>query len=613
MKAATFRALLLGAVAAMLFAWAPPARAQGYIFRVPTFELQATVNPDASVSLDYTIVFHNLPGAHAIDMVDVGLPTKDYDTTNMVASVDGQHVYGSIGPSPRVKDGVVVHLGRHAIPAGATGTFRFHTVVPDLVFNDTTDRKLASFRITPTWFASSVVAGTSDLKIAVLVPKGVKPDQLLHQGTPFTEKAVFHDRAAAIWEYRNARVTGPHLVGLSFPISSMKRVVHISKLELLARWWVASPGVRLIAALLMLGLFAFEFFRFSGRTGCTVWGALTAGAVVLFIFAPRMQLWLVVPWVVALVLMEWALRRKRRDYLPPIVNVEGGGIKRGLTAPEAAALLEVPLGKLVTLVVFGLLKKGVLVSKQTEPLVLEVAEAFRGQSPTARRKAASQAGVVLQKYENAFIDEVEKHAGKPVTEMDFSDAVKGLLDAATSRVSGFDVSDTKAYYKKIVERAWKMAEDLGPIDQRTKAVDKNLEWLLIDHGYQRRFDHWGTSGFLYAPLWIRSPGSAIGPVGTAPSGGSGSSAPSFGDVSGSFAGWTQNVTAGIAGAILPGAVTAPSASGGVINLSGFDHATADVFQAMAASGSSSGGGSGGGCACACAGCACACACAGGGV
>ena len=296
-----------------------------------------------------------------------------------------------------------------------------------------------------------------------------------------------------------------------------------------------------------------------------------------------MQLWLVVPWILVLVLMEWALRRKRRDYLPPIVNVEGGGIKRGLTAPEAAALLEVPLGKLVTLVVFGLLKKGVLVSKQTEPLVLEVAEAFRGQSPTARRKAASQAGVVLQKYENAFIDEVEKHAGKPVTEMDFSDAVKGLLDAATSRVSGFDVSDTKAYYKKIVERAWKMAEDLGPIEQRTKAVDKNLEWMLIDHGYQRRFDHWGTSGFLYAPLWIRSPGSAIGSVGTASSGGSGSSAPSFGDVSGSFAGWTQNVTAGIAGAILPGAVTAPSASGGVINLSGFDHATADVFQAMASS------------------------------
>jgi hypothetical protein len=90
---------------------------------------------------------------------------------------------------------------------------------------------------------------------------------------------------------------------------------------------------------------------------------------------------------------------------------------------------------------------------------------------------------------------------------------------------------------------------------------------------------------------------------------------SFGDVGASFAGWAENTMGGMAAAILPGSLQMPKASGGVVDLSGVDRVTGDVFEALAeASKSSGGGGSSGGssCACACAGCACACACAGGG-
>jgi len=45
------------------------------------------------------------------------------------------------------------------------------------------------------------------------------------------------------------------------------------------------------------------------------------------------------------------------QYLPPKISIEGKGIKRGLTAVEAGILLEEPLDKILTMILFGLIKK----------------------------------------------------------------------------------------------------------------------------------------------------------------------------------------------------------------------------------------------------------------
>ena len=69
---------------------AATAAAQEYSFQVPRLELQVTLNPDASAELSYLIVFANNSGAHDIDVVDMGLPHKNYDLHNMSASINGQ-------------------------------------------------------------------------------------------------------------------------------------------------------------------------------------------------------------------------------------------------------------------------------------------------------------------------------------------------------------------------------------------------------------------------------------------------------------------------------------------------------------------------------------------
>ena len=90
----------------------------------------------------------------------------------------------------------------------------------------------------------------------------------------------------------------------------------------------------------------------------------------------------------------------------------------------------------------------------------------------------------------------------------------------------------------------------------------------------------------------------------------------FKDVASSFSGWAENTMGNMASAIGPGSLGAGPSAGGFLDLSGADHVTGEIFQALSdastSGGSGGGGGLGGGCACACAGSACACACAGGG-
>ncbi len=598
-----------------------PAAAQNYRFAVDEMKMQVFVQPDASARIMYDITFSNGAFAHPIDIVDIGMPHEDYDIGNMVAAVNGVEITGgfAIQSSEFVKPGVEIHLGPQSIPASERGTLHFEFTMPDMVFQDVTRRDYASLQITPTWFGDEFVTGTTRLQIAIYMLPEVKPDELLYQQEPFTNKGILQERPVAAWEFPNTRLTGPHLVGVSFPTRGMERVVSMNVFQLAVRWFENSPNARIIAGLISIILFSFLFFRFSGGTGYSVWVVLLAGQIYLYFVNPAAHL-LSFPFLIALLLLnEGRLRRRKRRYLPAVAQVEGGGIKRGLTAPEAAALLELPVNKVLTLIIFGLLKKGVLRQVQDTPLVVEVVEEFRAQDhgrhrrhrDAYRRKVAQKQGIVLHKYEHGFLETLEAKSKRPLHEIDLSAQMKGFLQHVASRVQGFDLSDTQAYYRRIVERALTEATAIGEIPEREKVVDRNLEWILMsgDDDYRPVFE---SGDYQYRPVWTR-------PVTLPRSGGasplsrpaSAQAGPSFGDVAAGFAGWAENTMGNMASAIMPESLSVESAGGKTVDLSGFDRVTGDILEALASSSGGSGGG-GGGCACACAGCACACACAGGG-
>jgi hypothetical protein len=620
------RVLLLGILLTTLLSGAGPTLAQDYTFGVPELRMQVYVQPDASARIVYDITFENY-GA-PIDIVDIGLPHKDYDFARMSASINGAALT-DIRTSEYIDIGVEIHLRDQAIPTGETGTLHFEATMPDMVYQDTTDRDLASMRITPTWFDDDLVRGEGAIRIAIHLPEGVEPDEALYQQEPFTGKALYEGRTVVVWEWEAASATRAYMVGVSFPQRVMSRVIRMTLIDLINQWLEDNPQAAVIMGIACLGLLAWLFFRWSGGTGCTVFAILAGGMLILFVVSPILML-PTIPLLIGLVLYNESRLKKKKpnSYLPPLAQTEGGGIKRGLTAPEAATLLEMPLNKVLTLVIFGLLEKKILVAVKDEPLTVRVREPFQTwddeenrrsikKRRTERRHAAQREGTVIHDYENDFLDQIERTAEKPVSKIDFTKPMEKLIKATADKMKGFDLSDTQDYYRRVMERAMAQAASIGEIEMREQYLDKYLPWVMMNESYPTVLRH---GGYHYWPTWarpVRPAGtSGVGQPRTASSQSGGPARggkTTFGDVAGSFSGWAENTMGGLSAAILPASMNLPNARGGFVDLSGVDRVTGDVFEAISkASSKGGGGGSGGSCACACAGCACACACAGGG-
>jgi len=582
------------------------ATAQDYSFSVPEMLLEITPNADASVTMEYDVVFTCSQGALPIDIVDMGLPESNYDIGNMTAFVmtsAGQTIECTdIRRSEFVDVGVEVHLGPGTIQPGDTGRFMFRCTMPNRVYQDTTDKEYAHLQMTPTWWGAEYVQGTTKLGIAVYFPKDIKPDELRDKEQPYSRKAVDETRTIAAWLLPTARVDGPHMVGISFPKRMMDRVVKMSVFGLFMKWWTEAEDLRVVIGIILLILFGIMFFRASQGTGISCFIGLLVLFGFLWINSPLLQLLAIPALPVAWHYSEKTLKRRRGKYLPAIASVEGGGVKRGLGAPEAAVLLEQPLNRVLTLVLFGLLKKGICRQIGDDPLVMGVNRGYDSDSRSERRKAARDNGTVIRGYEQEYINALLDAGEVPVSKIDFSKAMKELIKSTAKRVAKFDVPKTKSYYAYIVNKAWTEAKGIGDVEERTRYTDDNLLWLMVADDYTGNFHSWHHHGYHYHAPWIRSAPIGGGGAPAAPTGGGRTT---FGDVASSFAGYSENVAGGLVSKVDPAALGISRQ--GVVDLSGVDKVTIDVLQGMA-----EGGGGGGGGGCACAGCACACACAGGG-
>ncbi|MEX1248183.1 MAG: hypothetical protein WEA61_06835 [Anaerolineales bacterium] len=221
----------------------------------------------------------------------------------------------------------------------------------------------------------------------------------------------------------------------------------------------------------------------------------------------------------ALILSMLALRyvRLRRNraatpYQPAVARIEGGGVKRGLTPPEGAVLLGRPLNVTLTLVIFEMLRKGLLRQIAAEPLTVALAEAIRTQGSglsaqargERRRKAAQAIPAALHKYEEPFLELIEASHGMPITELDFGVAIQPLIRYVAGRVRGFSLEETRAYYRLIIERAPREARSDGKLTfERQKVFDRNFGWVLLGDDFGAVLDQ---PDYSYVPVWMRRSG-----------------------------------------------------------------------------------------------------------
>lgn len=536
----------------LLFGLTSGAAAQAnYQFQLTQEVVQVYLNADGSMALDYLLTFVNSPGAHAIDFVDLGLPNSNYNFDTISADIDGQPLTVSTNYQGN-GTGVAIELGSKQF----TDTGIVHVSVgqiTDIVYPDDNDKNYASSEFSPNYFDSQFVQGLTDLTVVLHLPPGVKPEEPRYHPARgdwpgAAEPASGFDadgRITYTWRSLDANASTEYIFGASFPKQYIPEtaIVTTTFLDTIVGW---------------IGTLA-------GMLPFCCFGLIFVGIPLLSVISDR---------------------NRKLQYIKPTIAIEGHGIKRGLTAVEAAILMGQPLDKVMTMILFSTVKKGALRVVTREPLVVE-------------QLVPQPQG--LQVYEQSFVAamvEKESPRRKGLQAMSID-----LVKSVTEKMKGFSQKETLEYYKAINEKAWQQINAEGTPEIKSKMFEEALEWTMLDKNYDDRARR-TFSGPVFVPMWW----GRYDPLYRQPSipGGVTSGTPSF--PSSSSGGQVS----------LPGADFAASVVGGVQNFSGrvlgnlndFTNGVTKVTNPPPPPSSSSGGRSGGGscaCACACAGCACACA------
>lgn len=536
------------------------ASAQTYSFSLDQLVVHVFWNDDGTASIDYVFEFTNDTFASPIDFVDVGLPNSYFEVSSISADVDGRPITDiSRSGYQGSGTGVAVGLGRDAIQPGTTGRVHvFIGTVRDMLYPDDTGDNYASGVFEPTFFASQFVHGNTDITVVYHLPPGVQPaEPRWHQspsGWPSEPETGFDSAGNITYTWRNVNANGhtKYQFGASFPM----QYIPASAIVQPSFWekYGINPD----------DLIGFAF--------CCCIGAII---LLTMVFSIR------------------SAQKRKLKYLPPKVTIEGHGIKRGLTAVEAAILLEQPMDKILTMILFSVIKKGAASVTSREPLKLDVT------SPLPED---------LRTYEQSFLEAFQE-PNKRAQRNALQDMMVNLVKSVQKKMKGFSYKETVAYYKKITERAWAQVEAADTPEVKSEKFEENMEWTMLDRDYDDKTRRVFT-GPVFVPVWWPRYDPTFRPSGPRGVPKTTVSAPSEGG-------------GGVSMPTLPGSAFAASMVTGVQdfsssvvgNLSDFTSKITNKTNPVPvtkSSGSGWSGGGGGGCACACACAGCACACAGGG-
>lgn len=584
-KMKKLRRILLLIILVVSLALPLSASAQTYRFSLSQYEVEAYLNKDGTLDLRYFMVFENSASADAIDFIDIGLSVNSFSTSNVEATVNDQKVT-DITNSPYVQ-GIALGLGKNAIPRGQSGTvIVWITRLSGILFPyDQADREnYVNFQFSPNYFDSQFdKSSNTKYRMTIILPPDVgvndgvyyTPSPWPGDGTP--EASTTQDgRVYYSWYTETADVHSYYQFGCAFPASAVPASSISTKEE------YEAPTTDSGSSGGIAGLFG---SLFAGSNLCCF-----GFAGIFFVF---------IVWVIY---QSTAGAKKRKlQYLPPKIAIEGMGVKRGLTAVEAAILQEQPLDKVLTMILFGVLKKNAATVLQREPLKLQVAETL----PEG-----------LQDYETAFLLAFKQETADR-RRVALQTMMVDLVKTTSAKMKGFSRKETNDYYKDISERAWQMVETSQTPEVKSESYDKALEWTMLDKDFGGRTERTFTGGPVFLPVWWgrydpvyrQSTAGAPRPMGapsTASAPGVGGSKPSMSlpNIPGSnFAASMVNGMTGMAAGVI-GSVS--DFTSGITNRTN----PIPVTSTSSGSGGFRGGGGGGhscACACACAGCACACA------
>ncbi len=413
---------------------------QEYDFSTVKEKVFIKVLKDGRAVITYNLVFMNY--GSGFNVVDIGLPNFKYDKDSASAFVrikdtSGRTVSTDSNPSIRMSWYVYPGLEVH-VNGGANRRIELDfTVTCDwMVWESPNNKKLASIEFRPTWFSQDYQRGSADsISVDVNLPLPIEElDRIVWEHGKYDRVEENEYGVILGWDFGSMYPAdmedGKADVGVAFP---KQYVDNYYKKNL----WVS-----------------IQFF-FQDMFG-TFWMNKFICCFLIIL--------LVVVAIIVLVIVSSA--RSKKNYFRPSISVPGAGPRLGLTAPEAAIVLELPLDRVVEMVFYGMLKKGSIkiVAVSKPPLIKKL-----------------DVNVLTMSYEKDFFETISYDGA--ISESDLKRSLEKMIKATEIKLKGFSQRRTEAYYKGIVRKAWDEVKVCGNAAEVDNVLRFNDEWLPLDRNY----------------------------------------------------------------------------------------------------------------------------------
>jgi len=394
------------------------------------------INPEnGSIDLLYDINI-TLDSGDAINFVYIGQPKRDF--TIGTAMDQYGHTLATSDESSGSDYKVRVNL-YEPLTAGQNVRFNFTTNVAGMIYEDTQTN--VGMKFIPTWWEEARVL---DLQVQIVLPPGVTENNVTTTEELWDGTLPEDDRLSIFWQRGDLSPNQKYTFGVSFP-----------------KEYVQSYETKPTGVVAFLQQYGPALLIFGVSVG-------VIGAVVYVV--------------------------RKRPYLIPTISMETLGIRRGLTAVEASYLLDVKPTRIVTEILYSLLKKrAVWVESTTPALKLKVMQPFQDKTGTPETP--------LRYYEIDFLNAIKEDG--TLDEQKLAQTIMFLRDSVEEKLRGYCRRDTIDYYSKIVAKAWEQVEQAGTPELASKAYDEQLLWLFLDPNYQSRTQTaFRDRAFDPSPFWL---------------------------------------------------------------------------------------------------------------
>ncbi|MEM2341651.1 MAG: hypothetical protein QXX94_03860 [Candidatus Bathyarchaeia archaeon] len=386
-------------------------------YKVDKEWVQIRVNKDGSMDLFYNITITYTSGTPK-GIITLGMPKKDFQVHYVYDERGINLTYQIIIDEEKNFFGVEVSLSG-PISLNKPYTIIVYASVKEMVYEDEMNPGNVGLKFYPTTFGGAQ-GKIGNIRVAIVLPEGVKPNEVKHAERRFSNIYENEEKLLVVyWEEDDWPPDEEFRVGVSFP----KKYVSM---------------------------------------GPDIWFYILVGGSIVAFMA-----------IVSLVIVLAFRELRKAKYEKPRIAIEALGPARGLTAVEAAVLLDLKPTRILTMILFSLLIKRAVEIISTEPVIR-----------LRRLCYNSTSELNLRYYEIDFLWAIRSDGS--LEEKALARLYLNLRDTVNLKIRGFSRIDTINYYRDIVDRAWQQVTQAGTPELKCNVLEENIEWLLADERFEER-------------------------------------------------------------------------------------------------------------------------------